>query len=206
MLIIGAKGLAKELLDVCKSLDDLSNLCFYDNQELSIDLLYGVFPILHDDEAVSYYFKTIDRRFILGFGDLKYRMILSEKFEALGGELTSIIDPNALVGTYDVKIFKGTTIMPGAIVSNGVSIGRGCLVYFNALITHDVSIGDFTIISPGVKVLGRVNIGSRCEIGANATILPDVTIGSDVIVGAGAVVTKDVPDGLKVLGVPAKAI
>jgi sugar O-acyltransferase (sialic acid O-acetyltransferase NeuD family) len=206
MLIVGARGLAKELLEVCKNSDDLQNLAFYDNINKDVDLLYNEFPILHDDKAVSKYFETSDKRFVLGFGSLKYRISFSEKFINLGGKLTSVISDNALISSYDVKISNGTTIMPGAIISNGVSIGVGCLVYFNVLITHDVTIGDFNIISPGVKILGRVKIGERCNIGANATILPDVIIGNDVIIGAGAVVTKDVLDGLKVVGIPAKVI
>ena len=40
-------------------------------------------------------------------------------------------------------------------------------------------------------------------IGANVTILPGVTIGDYVVVAAGAVVTKDVPSGVLVAGVPA---
>jgi sugar O-acyltransferase (sialic acid O-acetyltransferase NeuD family) len=206
MLIVGAKGLAKELLEVCKNSDDLQNLAFYDNINKDVDLLYNEFPVLHDDKAVATYFETLDERFILGLGSLKYRISFTEKFINLGGKLTSVISNNALVGSYDVKILNGTTIMPRAIISNGVSIGIGCLIYFNALITHDVTIGDFNIISPGVKVLGRVKIGARCNIGANATILPDVIVGDDVIIGAGAVVTKDVSDGLKVVGMPAKVI
>jgi hypothetical protein len=37
-------------------------------------------------------------------------------------------------------------------------------------------------------------------------ILDGITIGDDVTIGAGAVVTKDVPDGVTVLGVPARPI
>lgn len=43
-------------------------------------------------------------------------------------------------------------------------------------------------------------------VGANVTLLPGVIIGSNSLVGAGSVVTKDVPDGVIVIGNPARKI
>ena len=61
-------------------------------------------------------------------------------------------------------------------------------------------------LDPTVNILGRVDVSSYTHIGANATILPDIKIGKNSIIGAGSVVTKDVPDNVVVLGVPAKII
>ena len=49
-------------------------------------------------------------------------------------------------------------------------------------------------------------IGKGASIGSNATILCGITIGARAIVGAGAVVTKDVPAGAIVAGVPARIV
>jgi acetyltransferase-like isoleucine patch superfamily enzyme len=43
-------------------------------------------------------------------------------------------------------------------------------------------------------------------IGAGATLLPGVVIGEKAVVGAGAVVSRDVPEGVIVVGVPAQVI
>jgi len=43
-------------------------------------------------------------------------------------------------------------------------------------------------------------------IGANVTILEGVEVGESAVVGAGAVVTRSVPAGIIVVGVPAKAL
>ena len=48
-----------------------------------------------------------------------------------------------------------------------------------------------------------VIIGKDVWVGANSTILPGVTIGDFSVVAAGSVVTKDVPCGCVVAGVPA---
>lgn len=54
--------------------------------------------------------------------------------------------------------------------------------------------------------LGCITVGDNCYFGTGCTILGPVKIGNNVIVGAGAVVTKDIPDGCVVAGVPAKII
>lgn len=45
-----------------------------------------------------------------------------------------------------------------------------------------------------------------CYLGAGCLILPGVTVGERAVVGAGAVVTRDVPPGKVVVGVPARIV
>ncbi len=49
-------------------------------------------------------------------------------------------------------------------------------------------------------------VGQNVWVGAKATILMGVTIGDNVVVAANAVVTKDIPPGVIVGGVPARII
>ena len=51
-----------------------------------------------------------------------------------------------------------------------------------------------------------VKVGNCVWIGAHVTICPGVSIGDNSIIAAGAVVTKNVPEGCVVAGVPAKII
>lgn len=51
-----------------------------------------------------------------------------------------------------------------------------------------------------------VIIGKNVWVGVKATLMPGVTVGDNAIIGANAVVTKDVPAGAVVGGVPAKVI
>jgi acetyltransferase-like isoleucine patch superfamily enzyme len=43
-------------------------------------------------------------------------------------------------------------------------------------------------------------------IGNNSIILPDITVGNNVVIGAASVVTKNIPDNVVVVGIPAKII
>lgn len=205
MLIVGAKGFAKEVLEVLTQIGDTKDLVFYDDVNEDIpDILYNIFKILKTPEAAAKYFKIQDTRFTIGVGTPVYRKILSEKFIHLGGTLQSTISPKATLGSYNVIIGNGTNIMSGSVLTNDIVIGKVCLINLNATIGHDCMIGDFVEISPGVNISGNCQIGNFTSIGTNAVILPKVCIGENVTVAAGAVVTKNVPDNCMVVGVPAQ--
>lgn len=207
MLIIGARGFAKEVLEVVHQLNQLENLVFYDDVNNNMpEKLFGLFPILKTIQEATNYFKTIDNRFTIGIGNPILRKLLYDKFFALGGEFTSTISPNANIGHYGNKIEVGCNIMPGTVITADVMIKKGCLVNLNCTIGHDCKIGEFVELSPGVHISGNCIIGEYSVFGTNATILPKLTIGKNVIIGAGSVVTKDLPDNCMVVGVPAKII
>jgi sugar O-acyltransferase (sialic acid O-acetyltransferase NeuD family) len=204
MLIVGAKGFAKEVLEICHQLNKLDNLVFFDDVNNDVPKkLYDKFPVLKSKEEVSKYFKSVDMNFTIGIGNPCLRKELCITFEALGGIYTSVISPFTTIGHYGNRIGEGTNIMTGTVVTNDIIIGIGVLINLNCTIGHDTIIGDFVEISPGVHISGNCKIGSFSIIGTNATVLPKISIGQNVIVGAGSVVTKDVPDNCLVVGIPA---
>lgn len=207
MLIIGAKGFAKEVLEVFHQLNQLENIAFYDDVNTNIgDFLFDSFPILKSENEVKSFFSKNGNSFTVGIGNPVLRYKLYQKFKLLGGIYTSCVSPQASIGSYEIVIMEGTNILSNAIISNTSKIGKGCIVYYNVVITHDCCIGDFVELSPNAILLGNVKIGSYSHIGSNATILPNVTIGNNVIIGAGSVVTKDIPDNCLAVGTPARVI
>jgi putative colanic acid biosynthesis acetyltransferase WcaF len=70
-----------------------------------------------------------------------------------------------------------------------------------------LSTGTHDFTQPGMPlVTGKIVVGDDAFVGARAFIMPGIRIGARSIVGAGSVVTKDVPDGWKVAGNPARQI
>lgn len=57
-----------------------------------------------------------------------------------------------------------------------------------------------------VMKYGRISVGDYTFIGAKATILPGVKIARRCVIGACSLVTKDIPDGMVVGGIPARVI
>ncbi|MBP9794045.1 MAG: acetyltransferase [Flavobacterium sp.] len=204
MLVIGAKGFAKEMLEIFHQNNTLKDLVFYDDVNSDIeDKLFGIFKVLKKPEEAIHYFNTVSKAFVIGIGNPLLRYKLSQKFIEFGGELTSVVSPFAKIGYYGIEIGEGANILTDAIITSNIKIGIGCLINKQVMVGHDVVLEDFVELAPGAKIGGHCKIGSYTFVGMNAIILPKVKIGKNVVVASGAVVTKDVLDNCMVAGVPA---
>lgn len=113
------------------------------------------------------------------------------------------IQKNAIIGS-NCKLSSHSFICEGVTIEDGVFIGHG-VMFTNDRYPRAVGPDGSCLTDDDWTVIPIV-VRSEAAIGSNATILPGVTIGIKAQVGAGAVVTRDVPDGAKVAGVPAVVI
>lgn len=114
-------------------------------------------------------------------------------------------------GSYIRIIKNGHLEVNGGFINEGVEITCASKIKIGegATIARDVVIRDYdghTIEEEGYEISKPINIGNHVWIGNRAMILKGVTIGDGAIIAAGAIVTKDVPSGAIVAGVPAKVI
>ena len=119
----------------------------------------------------------------------------------------------------NVTIAEYTIVGRGVTIENFTTIGKKCKLETGSYITAYSEVGDYCFIAPGVvttndNFMGRteerfkhfkgVTIRTGGRIGGRAVILPGIEIGEDAVVGAGAVVTRNVPPRVIVVGAPAK--
>lgn len=135
------------------------------------------------------------------------------------------IRDNARVYAKDIEIGDGSTVAESSFLVGSVKTGKKVWIARNcdisgAILEEGVILGPSVSIVPGdhgrsaegaVTMSGAsayhpVHIGSGAWLGTRSVILKGVTIGKNSIVGAGAVVTKPVPNGVVVAGVPAKPV
>ncbi len=123
-------------------------------------------------------------------------------------------------------------VEPGAIIRDGARIGKDCVIMMGAVINIGAVVGGRTMIDMNAVLGARAVVGRNCHIGAgaviagvleppsrkpvvirdnvlvgaNAVVLEGVTVGRGSVVAAGAVVTRDVPPGVVVAGIPAQIV
>ncbi len=121
------------------------------------------------------------------------------------------------VDLYKCKIGANSKIDSFVYIEEGVVIGNFCKIRPFTFIPTGVTIGDYVFIGPNVTFtndkypkigedwqLLKTKIEDHVSIGAGSIILPGVSIGANSLIGSGSVVTKDVPQGSRVKGNPAR--
>ena len=109
----------------------------------------------------------------------------------------------------------------GSLVENDTTVGARTKIQAMAYITAYSTLEDEVFIAPCVQTandnfMGRTErrhalrrgptIRRGARIGAGAVLCPGVVIGEEAFVGAGAVVVKDVPARMVVVGNPARVL
>jgi len=141
----------------------------------------------------------------LAVGNLEVRRELLEMLDQSGLEQVTILDPAGVV-IGDASVGAGSFIAAGAIVQARARIAGSCIINTGAIIEHECTLEENVHVAPGAVLAGRVRVGRDTLIGLGARVLPGIAIGRGCIVGGGAVVTCDVEDGARVVGVPARVL
>jgi sugar O-acyltransferase (sialic acid O-acetyltransferase NeuD family) len=205
MIILGAGGLAIQVLDVAERLGFEGKLTFFDNvNKYPEDPKLVGYPILRTVEEVKKTVQASNCLLVSGIAKPATRKAIHQLFKTEGLSFHTLVAKSAVMGRHEVVIGDGTVILENVSIESTAKIGKGCLLNTGCRLFHGVQTGDFCEIAPGALLLGNVHIGNEVFIGANAIILPGVHIGDQAVIGAGTVVTKNVPAGVLLKGVAGK--
>ena len=198
MIIYGASGHAKVIIDCLKAREQSVNAIFDDNPEVKkiLDL-----DVRHDYSADLFPGEEL----IIAIGNNRIRRNLADKISRSNPPPAFLSDPSTIISK-NVNIGHGTVVLHNAVIQSSTSVGKYVIVNTGATVDHDCILGDFVHIAPNATLCGIVSVGEGTLVGAGAVIIPTIKIGKWCVIGAGSVIIEDVPDYSLVVGNPGKII
>lgn len=142
-------------------------------------------------------------KFIIGFGNMKFRKKVFELYTSEGWEPVNVFHPNAVISN-EATIGKGVLIEAGCLVTPNPIIGDNVVINTGSQVNHDNIIANHVYIASGVVLSGGVTIHENTLLDDGVIVTLGRTVPANSIIGAGTVVTKDFNEEGIYYGVPAR--
>lgn len=143
--------------------------------------------------AIVYAGAMVGSETVVGHHTLLRSFVIVGDRTQLGHNLT--VERETRIGS-DVRCSPGSHITSSCVLADHVFLGAGIRTVNDRYLIWRAPGRNPELVAPCFE--------RGAKVGSGATILAGVTIGADALVGAGAVVTRDVPAGATVYGVPAR--
>ncbi len=202
LLLVGASGLAREVLAVVRATKSHQVVGYLDDDAARHGLSLRGVPIVGDLSALGDY---PDAEVLLCVGKGADRQALARRIEHVRPPVryATVIHPSVDVPR-GCSIGAGSVVLAHVAITADVSIGRHVVVMPNATLTHDDSVADYVTIASGVSLGGGVTVDRRAYLGMNACVREKVHIGPDATLGMGAVALRGIPATETWVGIPAR--
>jgi len=207
IVIIGAGGFGREVKTLIDQINERKNIYsvegYYDDnlklgkQINGLPLLGTIGDLLRREDNISV---------AMGIGIPTIKEEVFKKLSLKKFNFPTLIHPNVFIGKDEVTIGKGCIICANNIITCNISIGDFVTLNLSCTTGHDTKISNFASFMPSVNISGEVIIGKAVYVGTGAKIINQLEISKNTIVGAGAVVTNSLPANCTAVGIPAKPI
>ncbi len=202
LLILGTTPYALVFADAFSTVPEFQVVGFVENLDRQrCGQTHGGLPVHWVDEIAS----LRDTHSVICCLSTTHRDRYVQQVKHLGFSFATLIHPTSVVSKKSA-VEEGVSLNIGCIVAGFTRIGRYVQVNRGVTIGHHTVIEDCVTIQPGVNIAGNCHLGPQTYVGIGATIVDGIKIGAHSVIGAGSVVTKDVPDHVLAVGVPAKVV
>ena len=206
LYIFGGGDFSKEISDTLATLNreriTYRLMGFIDDDPDKKGKLINGFEVLGDMNYFLGLKKEEKPHAVIGISNPGVKERIAEKLE---GKVVwaTLIHPSAVVSPH-ATIEEGCVVQPFAFISANVVLHRHSHVNVGACIGHDAILGEYSSVMVHVNISGHSDIGRRVFVSSGVTTIPGISVGEGTLIGAGAVVTKDLPSGVKAYGNPCR--
>ena len=205
IFLFGASGHGKVVIDAARRQGYAVEAIFDDNPALAGTTLMGC-PVHGGRDALLAWSRTSGiRHGLVAIGQNGPRGTVAGWLKSSGLHRVSVVHPHAVLSA-GIAPGPGSVVMAGVVINPDTTIGHDVIINTGATVDHDCVLGDLVHIGPGCHLCGGVRIGEGSLVGAGSTIIPGIRVGRDAVIGAGSTVIRDVPDGARVAGSPARPL
>lgn len=206
LIIVGAGGFGRELLQWVKDINKLENkwniLGFLDD---NLNALQGYSCDYKVIGTIKEWRPTDNQEFAMAIANPDIKENVSEYIKSRGGKFVSIIHPSATIGDFN-ELGEGLVMYPNSRITVNVRIGDFVTVLGNTCIGHDAKIMDYCTLSGSCNITRSVVLNSKVFLACNVNVVPERKIGEGAYVCAGSTVMTNIRSGYKVMGCPAKKV
>lgn len=201
-IIIGAGTYGQVYAEyLCESYNVIS---FYDDDESLHNTIVNGIRVSGSVEKAFLLDKSIT--VFVPIGNNPIRVKILKAFKEKGFSIPSFIHPQTIIHP-SVKIGEAVYVLPGTNIMPLSVIGDYTMISMGVNIAHHTIVEEACFFSQGTNIGASIHINTLSYVGINATLMTGIkTIGRDCLIGAGAVVIKDIPDNVVVVGNPARII
>ncbi|GAB3772253.1 sugar O-acyltransferase (sialic acid O-acetyltransferase NeuD family) [Nocardioides ginsengisegetis] len=203
LVLVGASGLAREVLSVEHGRNEAGRVVVLDDDPLTWGawvsgacVVGGLERLLSFEEAAV----------VVAVGSGAARSAIVRRLTAMGTgtvRYARVVHPDVDV-PQSCSVGSGSIVLAGVVLTDSVTVGRHVVLMPNVTLTHDCRVADFGTISAGVALGGGVRVGHGARIGMNASVREGVSVGAGATLGMGSVLLEDLPAGETWVGVPAR--
>lgn len=194
--IIDAVNRVKPSFEIVTILDD--------NSSLHGQVMRGVKVTGFLSEVEKY----ADCDFVFGIGSMNTRLLRHKIFSKLNVKaerFPAIIHPRAVID-HTAKVGFGCIIHPGVVIGNDAELENFVIVAVNSAVGPYAKIKQYAMITSLSLVLSSVTIGQSAFIGSCSCVTEGVHVGDGAMIGVGTIVTRNLDNGVFVLGNPMRQI
>lgn len=205
LLLIGASGLAREVLVTVRGSGQYDVAGFLDDDEELSGIEIDGAPVLGPVGAAADYLHAF---VLVCLESGRARKTVVDRLAALGlasMRYATVIDPATRMPE-GCRVGRGSILLQNVTLTASVTLGSHVVAMPGVTFTHDDVVADYATFAAGTSLGGGVRIGCGASLGMNSSVREGTSIGPYATVGMGAAVLSSVPEGETWIGVPAHAV